>query len=113
MAIGGNMTATVQVLSKTGVNRIGEAVYTWEDAQSVRGWLDYSSGDAEGGRGQYRADLQESTHVFLCDYAHMAGKDYTPDQTRLVIGSRVYQVLLVDNPMERDHHWEMILKYLG
>lgn len=105
--IGGNTTATIQVKS-TEKNLIGESEKTWVDAQKLTGWLDLSSGDSST---TYNAKIQESTHIFMCDYYDLTG--ITADNSRMVIGSSVYEVKLIDNPMGMNQHLEIYLKYVG
>lgn len=109
--IGGNIRATVQVYtSKT--NDIWEHVQTWADAQTLKGWLDLSSGEARFTT--YNAKIQESTHVFICDYVSLDSR-ITAETSRMVINGKVYDILLIDNPMElgTGSQLEFYLKYTG
>ena len=63
--IGGNIKAMIQVCT-SAKNDIGEHVQTWTDAQSIKGWLDLSSGESR--YTTYHAKIQESTHIFIADY---------------------------------------------
>ena len=67
MTIGGNTTAIMQVRT-TQKNAIGESVPTWVDAFSLFGWLDLSGGDSHY---TYNAKVQQSTHIFLCDFQNL------------------------------------------
>ena len=107
--IGGNITGVIQ--TKTTVkNDIGESVKTWVDKFIHKGWLDLQNG--EKGHRNFLAPIEESTHVFLCDYQSgiydLAGQD-----VRMVIKGMVYDVLLIDNPMELNQHLEIYLKFTG
>ena len=107
--IGGATIGVVQV--NTAVkNAIGEAVKEWRDAFSQRGWLDLQSGDSK--YSNHNAKLEESTHVFICDYHSgifaLAGKD-----CRMIVKGMVYDVLLIDNPMEMNEHLEIYLRKVG
>ena len=107
--IGGKTTGTVQV--NTAVkNAIGEAVKEWRDAFSHVGWLDMQSGDSK--YSTHKAKIEESTHVFLCDYHSgiyaLAGQD-----VRMIIKGVVYDVLLIDNPLEMDEQLEIYLRKVG
>ena len=64
--IGGTITGVIQLASYSP-NASGEQVPTWKDALRLTGFLDMMSGSA--GYMAYNAKIQESTHVFLCDYA--------------------------------------------
>lgn len=109
--IGGNITAVIQTSTSTQ-NAIGEQVRSWTDAQTLKGWLDLSSGDSR--YTTYSAKIQESTHVFVTDYVPLA-TGITAENSRMVINGKRYDILLIDNPMEmgRGSQLEMYLKYTG
>lgn len=109
--IGGNLTAVIQI-STTSKNAIGEQVKTWTDAQTLKGWLDLSGGDSR--YMTYYAKIQESTHVFICDYVKI-GDWITAENSRMVIGGKHYDIMLIDNPMEMGagSQTEIYLKYTG
>jgi head-tail adaptor len=109
--IGGNIRASVQVYtSKT--NDIGEHVQTWADVQTIKGWLDLSSGDSR--LTTYHAKIQESTHVFIADYVPLDSR-ITAESSRMVINGKRYDILLIDNPMEMGSgsQLEFYLKFTG
>ena len=93
--IGGNIKAIIQV-STTDANDIGEHVQTWSDAQTIKGWLDLSSGEAR--YTTYHAKIQESTHVFIADYVSLDSR-ITAETSQMVINGKRYEVLLIDNPL--------------
>ena len=107
--IGGNITATIQKKTTTK-NAIGESEKTWANAFSHVGWLGLQSGDST--YSTHNAKLEESTHVFLCNYHSgiyaLAGQD-----TRMIIKGFVYDVLLIDNPDEMDEQLEIYLRKVG
>ena len=109
--IGGNIKAILQVCT-TAVNDIGEHVQTWSDAQTIKGWLDLSSGEARFTT--YNAKIQESTHVFIADYVSLDSR-ITAESSRMVINGKRYDVLLIDNPMEMGtgSQLEFYLKFTG
>lgn len=111
--IGGNITALIQVKDKGTRNKIGELEHVWTDVASLYGWLDYSGGQSD--IGTYDAKIQETTHIFLCDYQQIEQEsvDMTSDNARMVIGGNVYQILQIDDPMELHQHLEIFLKYVG
>lgn len=115
MTIGGNITATVQVKTVTGRNVIGESTEAWSDVGSVLGWLDYSTGQNDVN--QYNAKLQDTTHYFLCDHSRwiqaVQDQQITSENCRLVVANNIYNVLLIDDPMELHQHLEIYLKYIG
>lgn len=107
--IGGNQTGTIQTRTITK-NEIGEGVPTWTDAQTLKGWLDLSGGSS--GYTAFSAKVQESTHVFLCDYMPLAD-GIQAENSRMTIGGKVYDVMLIDDPMEMHQQLEIYLKYTG
>ena len=103
----GNINALLEVKTITQ-NDIGEGVETWQTLKSLNGWLDLSSGSAD--YQTYNAKIQESTHIFICDYEPI---DVEESQCRLTIANKHYEILLIDNPMELNYHIEIYLKYVG
>ena len=109
--IGGNIRATVQVYT-SNTNDIGEHVQTWMDAQSIKGWLDMSSGEAR--YSTYNAKILESTHFFIADYVPLDSR-ITAETSRMVINGKRYDILMIDNPMEMGtgSQLEFYLKFTG
>jgi head-tail adaptor len=109
--IGGNTKALIQVYTSTK-NEIGEQVKTWADAQSIKGWLDLQSGDSR--YTTYHAKIQESTHIFIADYVPL-DKRITAENSRMSIGGKTYDILVIDNPMELKHgsQLEFYLRFTG
>lgn len=109
--IGGNTTAVIQTAAVTQ-NAIGEQVRSWTDAQTLKGWLDLQSGDSR--YTTYDAKIQESTHVFIADYVPLAA-GIQAENSRMTINGKVYDILLIDNPMEMGSgsQLEIYLKYTG
>lgn len=109
--IGGNITATIQTYTTTK-NEIGENVKTWTDVQTIKGWLDLSTGDAL--HDTFNTKLQESTHVFIADYVDL-DKRITVENSRMLIGGFRYDLLLYDNPigMKKGSQLEIYLRYTG
>lgn len=105
--IGGNIEAVLQRIGASEVNEIGEKVILWTDYKKLRGWLDLSNGDSKY---TYNAKLQESTHIFICDYTDI---DRTANDKRLSVNGTVYDVLLIDDPMELHEQLEIYLRYVG
>lgn len=108
--IGGNINAIIQISTVTK-NAIGEQVKTWENVQTLRGWLDMSSGHSGYG---YNAKIQESTHYFIGDYVPLDSR-ITSENSRMVIKGKTYDIMYLDNPMELGtcSQWEIYLKYTG
>lgn len=106
--IGGNITATIQTKScSTDSKGIRQA--EWSDYTALRGWLDLSGGDSQ--YSNFNAKIQESAHVFLCDYADLGS--LTAEDCRMIIGGKIYSITLIDDPMELHEHLEIYLKYIG
>lgn len=108
MTIGGNIDALVQVKSSQKTE-IGTHETAWEDRLTLRGWLDLSTGDSK--YTSFNAKVQESTHIFLCDYQQFDG--ITSENARMVIWGLVYDILLIDNPMGMNEHLEIYLRFVG
>ena len=107
--IGGNITGVIQ--TKTTVkNAIGESEQTWADKFSQTGWLGMQSGEQK--RSTFSAKIEESTHVFLCDY-HSGIYALADQDTRMIIKGKMYDVLLIDNPDEMDEQLEIYLRKIG
>jgi hypothetical protein len=136
MSIGGNTQALLQVKGAGVKNGIGASESKWCDCVSLLGWLDLSTGDSK--RLTYNAKIQESTHIFLCDckslknlstewvwnpFSLISGVvnrnkqdkpvDVTSENARMVIEGLVYEILLIDNPMNMNRHLEIYLRYVG
>ena len=107
--IGGNITASIQTRSITK-NSIGEAVADWTTIQDIKGFLDLSSGDSR--YTTYNAKIQESTHIFISDYVTLDAS-ITAENSRLVVMGKVYDILVIDDPMEMHKHLEIFLRYTG
>lgn len=113
--IGGNTTATIQIKTIGGTNEIGENIESWNDLGTIFGWLDYQSG--QNGVQQYNAKIQETTHFFFCDYTRwmeaIQDAEVTSENSRLILDGRIYNVLLIDDPMNSHQHLEIYLQYIG
>lgn len=106
--IGGNIEAKLQKKNGSNTNSIGEQIQTWSDYHHFkRGWLDLSAGDSKY---THDAKLQESTHIFVTDYTPI---DRNADDKRLKVNGVVYDVLLIDDPMELHQQLEIYLKFVG
>ena len=106
--IGGNVTALLQckISSK---NPFGEKTEEWMDIQTLKGFLDFTGGDGSY-KSNFKGAVEETTHVFICDYDKITS-EAMPTQCRMVIDNKVYDVLMIDNPMQLNQHLEIMLKY--
>lgn len=107
--IGGNIKADMQIRTVTK-NAIGEQVESWETVQSLTGWLDYQSGDSR--HTAYDIKIQESTHIFICDYVNLDAR-IKAENSRMIVNGKRYSILLIDNPMEMNRQLEIYLRYTG
>ena len=107
--MGGNIKGVIQVKT-TAANAIGEQVEAWADVQTLKGWLDLSGGEAR--YNSYQAKIQDSSHIFICDYTELDGR-ITDENSRMIISGKRYDVRMIDNPMELNAHLEIYLKYTG
>ena len=107
--IHGNTKANIQ-LRTTRLNAIHEREVSWENIDSVFGWLDLQSGDSN--YTNYNAKVQESSHIFLADYVELDSR-VKADKCRMVIGNEAYDIMLIDNPMGMNRQLEFYLKYTG
>lgn len=107
--IGGNIKGVIQVKT-TAANAIGEQVEAWADVQTLKGWLDMSDGEAR--YNAYQAKIQDSSHIFMCDYVPLDSR-ITNENSRMIINGKRYDVKLIDNPMEMNVQLEIYLKYTG
>ena len=106
--IGGNVDAIIQV-ETSSKNALGEITNTWSDLQLLKGYLDFTGGDASY-KSNYKGSLEETTHIFICDYDKIAS-EANPTLSRLVVDGRTYDVLMIDDPMNLHQHLEIMLKY--
>lgn len=104
--IGGNVTAEFQTKTVT-VNAIGEQEESWSTVKTIRGFLDLISGDSK--YETYNAKIQESTHIFICDYTPLG----VSVNARLIVDGKNYDVMLIDNPMNLNRQLEIYLKMVG
>lgn len=109
MVINGNTEAMIQIKS-TIKNEIGEAVEYWADVQVIKGWLDFQSGQSN--YGNFDTKLQESSHVFVSDYYNLDSR-IKAENSRMVIDSKVYDILLIDDPMGLHKQLEIFLDFTG
>ena len=110
--IGGNTELIFQI-STTTKNILGEQrPESWADVQTIKGWLDLSSGSSS--YTTYNAKVQESTHMFIADYVPLDARIKAENARAIIDGGR-YDVTLIDNPMgmKKGSQWEIYLKYTG
>lgn len=107
--IGGNKTASIQTKITT-MNEIGERISTWSTSFTHNGFLDYITGESR--YTVYNSKIQESTHVFVGDY-NSDFADVAAESSRMLIDNKIYDIVLIDNPMELNKQIEVYLKFTG
>ena len=106
--IDGNVTAILQTKTASK-NALGEITKAWSDLQLLKGYLDFVGGDASY-KSNFKGAIEETTHVFICNYDKIAS-EANPTLSRLVVDGRMYDVLMIDDPMDLHQHLEIMLKY--
>lgn len=110
--IGGNIYGTVQTKGYSFKNKAGEREHVSGKEYEILGWLGLQNGDSK--YSNFNAKIEESTHVFLCDYDEDIYALTEEDQDlKMVIKGKVYDVLLIDNPDEMDEQLEIYLRKIG
>lgn len=107
--IGGNIIGQIQLYT-TETNIIGEREKIWETVDDITGFLDLSAGESK--YTTYNAKIQESTHIFLADYKKLDSR-IKAENSRMVINGKVYDIMVIDDPMELHEQLEIYLKYTG
>lgn len=108
--IDGNLIATFQKFTTTKKNAIGENVREWSDVIQKKGFLDYVTGEVDY---EMNAKIQESTHIFLCDWFDCDALGITSENARIIIEGQIYSIQIIDDPMGRNQHLEVYLKFAG
>ena len=106
--IGGNVEAIIQI-EKSSKNAFGEKEYTYENLTTIKGFLDFSGGDGSY-KNNFKGELEETTHIFVCDYDSVTA-NAKPTQSKMIIDGKTYDILHIDNPMGLNEHLEIMLKY--
>lgn len=107
--IGGNTQAIIQTKNVIE-NEIGEHEKRWIDTQQIEGFLDLMSGDSNFQ--SYDTKIQESTHIFIMDFI-VLNPTIRPNTARLLVGQDVYDILLIDDPMNLNRQLEFYLRFTG
>ena len=107
--IHGNTRMQLQV-KKVVTNAISEQETVWETVQTLFGWIDQTGGETNFTT--YNAKIQESTHMFFADYVELSSR-IKAENSRAVIDGYVYDITLIDDPMNMHQQWEIFLKYTG
>jgi head-tail adaptor len=99
-----NTTCTIQTNTPTQDSTYGHQSDSWANsATNVPCRLD----GAMGGEQRFSNDIRDKvTHVLFLEYR----TDITWDNSRIVIGSDTYNILLVTNAGGESHHLELALE---
>lgn len=110
--IGGNIEAVIQ-LSSVSKDEYGIERHTWSDAFRLTGFLDLLNGSSDTSK--LLMKVEDSSHIFICDYKPLIreGTEATPENSRILLNDKIFEVKIYDNPMEMNQQWEIYLKYLG
>jgi head-tail adaptor len=109
--IGGNIAGVLQLKENAGNNEFGENVSSWTSKGVFFGWLGMQSGDSKY---THNARIEESTHVFLCDYnAELYAMAENGAEKRMIIKNAVFSVQHIDNPDELNEQLEIYLRKIG
>lgn len=68
----------------------------WSTVLELSGFLDLSSGDSK--YTTYNAKVQESSHIFICDWKPV-DVSIKAENSRLLVNGSAYDVMLIDDPM--------------
>lgn len=102
--IDGNTIAQIQ--QKTVItDDIGIQSIKWVSVDTISGYLDLSNGTSN--YTNQNAKIQQSTHIFICEYKKL---NITANNSRLIIGNEVYDIIYIDDPMNLHRHYEIYLK---
>lgn len=107
-SIGGNVVAEIQKKESVGTDRIGKPIIEWKTIHRPVGFLDLSGGSSN--YTSYNAKVQDSTHIFICDWFPMNEKS---QELRLVADGQTYDITLIDDPMHLNYHYEIYLRFVG
>lgn len=107
--IGGNTSLHLQSRVLGEPNSVGERERVWVDVATVEGFLDYQAGSYIDG--DSKSKLADTTHVFIGDYKELPEVSEVNSRARL--GTDVYNILMIDNPMGLNYHLEFYLQNLG
>lgn len=113
--ISGNTVLSIK--RKTGKytkNTVGENVPEVTQYIDLYGFLDLSNVDTK--YTVFNTKLQESDHLFICDYVELPLVEGRKPKTSELVASNngdEYDIILIDNPMNLNKHLEIYLRYKG
>ena len=112
MEINGNITGLLQVRKVVEIDEIGSKIIDWENVEEFEdGVLDLMGQTTN--RDKFYSKIEESTHIFMCDYKPLDKEVRKTKDKRMIIDDEEYEVLLIDDPLNLHRHYEIYLKYVG
>ena len=107
--IGGNTELIIQSLSEfVKHDENGKKIVDYKSRNPILGWLDLVAGDS---RYDYKAKIEDSTHIFICDYTNL--DDVNIEESRAIEKGEIYEIKYIDDPMELHAQIEIYLKKVG
>lgn len=103
--------ALFQVKTNAVKNAIGEKISTWQTVATKKGCFDLSGGSSS--YTTYDAKIQESTHMFILPYFNYKALGIKSGNSRLVVESENYDIMLIDDPNNVHKQLEIYLKFTG
>lgn len=86
----------------------GSRIKAYTKIATLKGWLDLATGDSKY---DYKAKIEDSTHVFICDYKDLSDIDI--EESRATVKGKDFDIKYIDDPMELHEHLEIYLKMVG
>ncbi len=108
--IGGNKELIIEIVDNTNIeyDKLGKRIVKYKNIDTIKGYLDLISGDSNY---NYNAKIEDSTHIFICDYKDLSLLDI--EEIRGKIDNKIYDIKYIDNPMGLNEHLEIYLKFKG
>lgn len=108
--IGGNTELVIKVLDNTKLtfDKNGKRIPNYIEKEPITGWLDLVSGDS---RYDYKAKIENSTHIFLCDYIDLSNVDI--EEAKAIAKGKEFNIKYIDDPMELHEQLEIYLELVG
>ena len=93
---------------KDSFDENGKRIKNYTEITTLKGWLDLVTGDTKY---DYKAKIEDSTHVFICDYKDLSNIDI--EEAKATIKDKDFDIKYIDDPMELHEHIEIYLKMVG
>ena len=108
--IGGNTNLIIKELKSENesFDENGARIAKYKQTASLFGWLDLMTGDSKY---DYKAKIEDSTHVFICDYIDVSSVDV--EKSKAFINEEEYDLKYIDDPMGLHEQLEIYLKKVG